>query len=60
MPKIDELFGKWSSRKLMVWSTSTLMLYFGQINGDQWVALSLAYVGVQGFADLAIAYKHGK
>jgi len=60
MPKIDKVLGKWSSRKLMVWSTSTLMLYLNQINGDQWVAISLAYVGIQGFADIATKWKHGK
>ena len=46
---LDRLLSKLVSRKLMVWLQS----------GD-WVAISLAYIGIQGLADIAREWKHGK
>ena len=57
--KIDKWLGKWASRKLLVWSTSTLLLPLGMLTGDQWVAVSLTYIGLQGAADIASKWKHG-
>jgi len=56
---LDNHMNKLMSRKLLVWLTSTGLLMYGSINGEQWVALSLAYVGIQGFADLATQWKTG-
>jgi|TARA_R100000005_G_C4940971_1_gene165480 hypothetical protein len=58
--KLDKLLGKWASRKLIVWGTSTVLLPLGMLTGDQWVAVSLAYIGLQGAADIASKWKHGK
>tara|TARA_R110000824_G_scaffold152802_1_gene324091 strand:+ start:304 stop:495 length:192 start_codon:yes stop_codon:yes gene_type:complete len=58
--KIDTWLGKWASRKLVVWLSSTALLVADKVNGDQWVAISLAYVGLQGAADIASKWKHGK
>jgi hypothetical protein len=58
--KIDKWLGKWASRKLLVWMTSTTMLAVARIDGDQWVAVSLAYIGLTGVADIATAWKHGR
>jgi hypothetical protein len=57
---LDKWVAKLISRKLLVWSVSTGFLAFGLINSDQWVAIALAYVGVQGFADIAIRWKAAK
>jgi hypothetical protein len=54
---IDSKLKKLISRKLLVWVAGTTLLVFGKIDADAWVSLSLAYVSVQGFADLAIAWK---
>ena len=54
---LDQNMSKLMSRKLLVWLTSTGLLIGDKINGEQWVALALAYVGVQGFADLAVKWK---
>ena len=54
---LDKHVNKFMSRKLLVWLTSTGLLINGSIDGEQWVALALAYVGVQGFADLAVKWK---
>jgi|TARA_R110000851_G_scaffold243879_1_gene396683 hypothetical protein len=54
---VDKSLNKFISRKLLVWLTATSFLYTGYITNEQWVALALAYVGVQGFADIAVKWK---
>jgi hypothetical protein len=51
--KLDQWLGKWASRKLMVWMTSTAFLAAGSLASSDWVAVSLAYIGLQGAADIA-------
>lgn len=57
---LDKWVAKLVSRKLLVWSVSTGFLAFDLITNDQWVAIALAYVGVEGFADIAIRWKGAK
>ena len=47
-------------KKVNRWGTSTVLLPLGMLTGDQWVAVSLAYIGLQGAADIASKWKHGK
>lgn len=47
------------SRKLLVWLASGGFLWYELITGEQWVAVSLAYIGLQGVADIASAWKSG-
>jgi len=56
---IDKNIEKFLSRKLLVWVTTTTLLTFGFIDGEQWTAISLGYIGSQGVADIAIAWKSG-
>ena len=58
--RIDHWLGKWASRKLVVWLSSTALLVADKVNGDQWVAISLAYIGLQGASDIASKWRHGK
>tara|TARA_R110000744_G_scaffold1305_4_gene4630 strand:- start:11125 stop:11385 length:261 start_codon:yes stop_codon:yes gene_type:complete len=58
--KLDQWLGKWASRKLIVWSTSTVLLGLGTLASDDWVAVSLAYIGLQGAADIATRWKQAK
>ena len=55
--RVDRFLSKFLSRKLTVWVAGTAFLVAGMINGDQWLTLSIAYVGLQGFADIAIGWK---
>jgi hypothetical protein len=57
--KVDQWLGKWASRKLMVWLTSTVFLAVGSLTSSDWVAVSLTYIGLQGAADIAAKWKHG-
>mgnify|MGYP003137605345 FL=1 len=59
-PLFDRLMGKIISRKFTVFSLATLFLYLGSITGEQWVAISLGYIGIQGIADIATQWKFGK
>ena len=58
--KIDKLLGNWASRKLIVWGTATAFLASGSLTSSDWVAVSLAYIGLQGAADIAATWRHGK
>ena len=58
---VDTWLEKLTSRKLMVWSTATyLMLFTTSLASEDWVAISLAYIGIQGLADIATQWRHGK
>lgn len=59
---LDSLFSKLASRKLMVWLTATgLMLAEAvPLRSEDWVAISLAYIGIEGLADIATRWRHGR
>ena len=57
---LDAWVAKLVSRKLLVWATSTGFLIADLITSEQWVAVALAYVGVEGFADIAIRWKSAR
>ena len=58
---LDKGLNKLLSRKLMVWTTATyLMLVTASLRSEDWVAISLAYIGIQGLADIATRWRHGK
>jgi hypothetical protein len=54
---IDIVTEKAISRKLLVWVVSTVMLSLGKLTPDEWTAISLGYVGIEGVADIAIKWK---
>ena len=57
---LDTIRKKLVSRKLMVWLTATGLMYFSNLQSSDWVAISLAYIGIQGIADIAATWRHGK
>ena len=56
---LDKFLERWTSRKLMVWGAATTFLAFDKLGPDEWVAVSLDYIGIQGLADIATRWKHG-
>ena len=54
---LDKWMAKLISRKLFVWLVSTGFLVTDLITNEQWMAVALAYVGVEGFADIAVRWK---
>lgn len=57
---LDSLLTKIASRKLTVWLTTVVLVTFDKVDADNYVAISLAYIGIQGIADIAVKWKHGK
>ena len=60
--RIDKVLNKLLSRKLMVWLTATsfMLLDVVPLESSDWVAISLAYIGLEGLADIATRWRHGK
>ena len=56
----DRHLERFMSRKLLVWLSTTSLLLAEYVNSEQWVAISLAYIGSQGLADIATAWKSGQ
>lgn len=56
---LDHYIFKLISKKLFVWTVATVLLCFGQITPDHWMSLTIAYIGTQGFIDLALSWKNG-
>ena len=54
---VDLVSEKIVSRKLLVWIVSTVLLVTAKISPDEWTAISLGYVGIEGFADMAAKWK---
>jgi hypothetical protein len=57
---LDIVTEKAISRKLLVWVVSTVMLAFNKLTPDEWTAISLGYVGIEGIADIAIKWRGAK
>ena len=56
----DRHLERFMSRKLLVSLSTTSLLLAEYVNSEQWVAISLAYIGSQGLADIATAWKSGQ
>ena len=48
------------SRKFLAWLTATGLAINGSVTSDNWVAVTLAYIGTQALVDMATQWKHGK
>lgn len=54
---LDIMQEKIVSRKLVVFTTATIAFFMGNLPSDDWVSISLAYVGVLGFIEAAKLWK---
>jgi len=57
---VDKYVERFMSRKLLVWVATTVLLVVDKLDGEQWVAIALIYIGTQGAADIATAWKSGQ
>jgi len=46
---VDIIAAKAISRKLLVWIVATVFMGLGKITPDEWTAISLGYVGIEGW-----------
>ena len=57
---IDKTLSKFTSRKLMVWASATVLAIVGSVTSEDWTAVALVYIGSQAAVDLAATWRHGK
>ena len=50
--QIDILLNKWISRKLLVFIIACAGLFSGYLTSSDWIIISTAYIGIQGFTDI--------
>lgn len=53
---IDKGISKIVSRKLLVWAIATLGVPLGFLDGEQWIQVSMVYIGSQAAKDFIIEY----
>jgi len=56
---LDKNIEQFISRKFLAWATATAMCIFGSVSSDDWVAVTMAYIGTQAVVDAAVKWKHG-
>jgi hypothetical protein len=56
---LDNVLAKVASRKLIAWTTATVLALHGAVTSEDWVAVTLVYIGSQAAVDLVKTWKHG-
>jgi len=54
---LDNILGKWASRKLLVFFIATLLSLAGTITSGDWTYIAIAYIGSQAAVDLMTKFK---
>lgn len=52
--RLDVFLNRFVSKKLMVFLIGTLFLFLGKLAGEQWINLSIVYIGSQAVIDTVI------
>lgn len=53
---LDKLVGKAISRKLLVWLVATAGVPLHFITGEEWIQISMIYIGSQAAMDFVLQY----
>jgi hypothetical protein len=57
---VDRGLQKIISRKLLVWFIGTIGVPLGYVSGDQWIQLSMVYIGSQAASNFILSYLSAK
>ena len=57
---MDKHVERFISRKFLSWGTATYLVATSALTSEDWVAVTLAYIGSQALVDLATQWRHGK
>ena len=57
---LDKHVERFISRKFLAWGTATYLVAINSVTSEDWVAVTLAYIGSQALVDLAVQWKHGR
>ena len=55
----DRHVERFISRKFLAWGVATYLCLETTVTSEDWVAVTLAYIGSQALVDLAVQWKHG-
>jgi len=56
---LDKMTEKVISRKFLAWITATVLSAYNHIESEDWVAVTVMYIGSEALVDLASRWKHG-
>ena len=57
---LDKHVERFISRKFLAWGTATYLVLSNSVTSEDWVAVTLVYIGSQALVDLAATWRHGK
>jgi hypothetical protein len=57
---LDRHVERFISRKFLAWGTATYLVLSNSLTSEDWVAVTLVYIGSQALVDLAATWRHGK
>mgnify|MGYP003317919896 CR=1 FL=1 len=55
----DKFIERFISRKFLAWGAATALVYNNMLTSEDWVAVTVVYIGAQALVDAAILWKHG-
>ena len=56
---LDRMVEKAISRKFLAWVTATVLAAKEVVTSEDWVAVTVMYIGSEALVDLATRWKHG-
>ncbi len=56
---LDKHVNRFISRKFLAWGTATWLVATHSLTSEDWVAVTLAYIGSEALVDIAARWKHG-
>ena len=56
---LDKHLERFISRKFLAWGTATYLVSTSALTSEDWVAVTLVYIGSEALVDLATRWKHG-
>jgi len=57
---LDRHIQRFISRKFLAWVTATYLVVMGGLTSDNWVAVTLVYIGSEAAVDLVARWKFNK
>ena len=56
---LDRHVQRFISRKFLAWGTATYLVATHSLTSEDWVAVTLVYIGSEALVDVAMRWKHG-
>ena len=56
---LDKHVNRFISRKFLAWGTATWLVACNSLTIEDWVAVTLCYIGSEALVDIAARWKHG-